>query len=197
MVSQGCGVKMNIIGLIGAAGSGKDAVANFLRVNGYIQITFAKPLKIEIGVGIFGLTPDQVFGSKEAKETVDDRYGKTPREILQVAGMAMRDICPNIWVDKALSTIESFGGYTDSMSFVVSDVRFLNEVEALKQRGAKIWRIKRAGSGARGGVAYHPSEMELANYPDVDLEIDNNGTLEQLGETIDSLLTEPRGGDEL
>ncbi len=179
---------MNIIGLIGAAGAGKDTVAGFLATHGYIQVSFADTLKRYIGMEIFGLTKEQVFGSKESKETIDKKYGRTPREILQLAGVSMRDIYPDVWVDLALRQMRSYGSYSDDMYFVVSDVRFLNEVEALRRHGAEIWRINKEGSGATGEMGNHRSETELAGYDSADEVINNCGSLEMLGKKVEGLV---------
>jgi len=55
----------------------------------------------------------------------------------------------------------------------VSDIRQLNEFEAVKARGGEVWKINRPGVELRGmdGLLDH---LEFDEY------IDNDGTLEQL-----------------
>jgi hypothetical protein len=43
---------------------------------------------------------------------------------------------------------------------VISDVRFLNEVDAIRAAGGHIWRIERPGAGLTGAAAQHVSEQE-------------------------------------
>jgi hypothetical protein len=64
----------------------------------------------------------------------------------------------------------------------VPDIRYKNEMEAIRANGGKLWRIKRAGSGLKGAMAKHNSETEQLEVPDeyFDLIFDNNSTLEAL-----------------
>lgn len=66
---------------------------------------------------------------------------------------------------------------------VISDVRFLNEVDALRKRpDVGIWKVNRASAGLKGSAAQHQSELEVDR---IDPEkftytIDNNGSLDDL-----------------
>jgi len=62
---------------------------------------------------------------------------------------------------------------------VFSDVRFLNEAEAIREAGGVIWRVTRPGIADSGGVANHPSEVEQDKI-NPDLIIANVGTLADL-----------------
>lgn len=100
----------------------------------------------------------------------------TARLALQTLGTEWgRTLYPNIWIDALAKHIQDTGGRT---SWVVSDVRFHNEVDELHRLGAKLVRIK------RGGIrhTWHPSETEMAEMADerFDFVFENSGTISQL-----------------
>lgn len=66
----------------------------------------------------------------------------------------------------------------------ISDVRFPNEVEAIRERGGRIWRVKRDSIGS-GDV--HISESGQSEIV-ADVEIDNNGTVYDLALKVRDLL---------
>ena len=74
----------------------------------------------------------------------------------------------------------------------IPDVRFRNEVDAIRAAGGKIWRISRDGAGLQGAAAKHQSEAELDTIP-LDLftqHVSNNSTLEALYAVIDRIMKE-------
>lgn len=67
---------------------------------------------------------------------------------------------------------------------VITDCRFDNEAERIRDLGGEIWRIERDGSGAgSAGADNHPSEQMLPGEL-VNLIIDNDGSLSDLSETV-------------
>jgi hypothetical protein len=70
---------MNIIGIVGKAGSGKDTVADILvRDHGFCKIALADPMKRACRE-FFDFTDDQLWGPSEMRNEVDDRWPR-PRE---------------------------------------------------------------------------------------------------------------------
>lgn len=134
----------NVIGLVGLKQHGKDTAADILvKEYGFKKGAFAKLLK-NICMEHFGLSQEQVYGSR--KEVPDERWrdskgnARTPRFILQHLGtQGFRDIDPDYWV-KAF-----FRSYSDGEKYVVCDVRFPNELEAIISRGGKIWVVDMPG----------------------------------------------------
>lgn len=178
-----------IIGLTGTRGSGKDAVAGFMVRAGYARVAFADRLK-EAAALVYGLSHEQVHGSLAAKEAVDPRWGISPRFILQQFGTEVgRSIHPETWT-RALLDVDlpqrELAGAAPA-GWVVADVRFLNEAQAIRARGGCIVRVVRPGWDLGGTAAQHASEVELANIAE-DFVIENAGTLDDLGRQTQILI---------
>jgi hypothetical protein len=164
-----------IIGLTGYAQSGKDTLAGMLMgLHKYERIAFAdkiRELLYEanpiISCGHTGYLKDLIdrVGWEEAKKETQ------VRRLLQDFGVGARKVFgENFWIDQALK------GVTPKDRFVVTDVRFENEADAIKTLGGQIWRVKRIGVGA---VNKHVSESAMDSYP-VDQIFINNGAPEDL-----------------
>jgi hypothetical protein len=102
----------------------------------------------------------------------------TPREILQLLGTeAGREIIhPNIWVNAL------FSEYTKSSNWIITDVRFPNEIKAIKDKGGIVIRVERDDLLRLGYLDKnaHKSETALDDYKDWDYTIKNNDTIEEL-----------------
>jgi hypothetical protein len=122
----------------------------------------------------------------------------TPRYALQTLGTEYgRNCFPSIWVDYALRVAKRLDGKRARYSamrgdfevlgadplcgVVISDCRFMNEIDAIRRAGGKTIRIVRPGAGLGGAAGVHPSEKEMSEVPDdaFDLVIENTGTLER------------------
>lgn len=172
-----------IIGLSGRAGSGKTTVATILYEEyGYAGRTFAKTLK-EAAKLIYGLSFEQIYGDE--REVVDERYGMTPRTILQRFGTEVcREVHPDTWVMALERQIEpsSLAEGNRRARYAIHDVRFTNEVEAIERWGGVVWRI--VGRETPGVDSSHISERPF----DVDVVIDNSGTKEELLAIVERLI---------
>lgn len=134
-------MKRRIIGFAGAAGSGKTTAAKILNELGYERVRFAGPLKsMMLAVG---LTVDEIDGPlKESPCAL--LGGKTPRWAMQSIGYewGRQLIDPNLWInawDRAVHALPSH------VAVVSDDVRFQNEVDAIRARGGLVVRIDRDG----------------------------------------------------
>ena len=182
---------MKIIGLGITAQVGKDTAAAYLekKFPGQVKpLAFAYKLK-KIAMELFGLSWEQCNGPYEIKEAIDPRYGKSPRKIMQELGEKMREIYPDVWIDAVFDiAIPKFqkDGYD---IFAISDTRYPNEAVGIQGRSGVVVRIDREDSGVRAGKN-HSSETALKNYDKFDFIIENNGTLEEFYDKLDSMLEE-------
>ena len=176
-----------IIGISGKARSGKDTFADFLVDVFYSQfnrkfktMAFADELKYLCKIQ-FGLSYEQLWG--DSKEKLDYRYRKqdgefwTAREIMQAVGEFYRSIDADYWV-KALD--QSIKNSMDK-DIIITDVRYPNEFNYVKESGGIIIRIYRVG-GPYINNASHSSECALDSFADslFDVVIHNDKTLDDL-----------------
>lgn len=173
-----------LIGVLGLKRSGKDTTSDYLvEKYNFKKLTFAEPLKNACKI-LFNFNEEQLYGSK--KEEVDPRWGVSPRIIYQYLGTdifrnhiqtIMPTIGNNFWVNL---TIDNYKNLKNS-NVVISDVRFENELNAIKQEGGIIIKIIRPSNENND---YHSSESSIQDLKG-DYEIINDGSLEDLYKKID------------
>jgi hypothetical protein len=163
-----------LIGVAGKKRSGKDTTAKFLvEDHGFKAMAFAEPLK-DAAKTIFGWGEEHVNG--ELKEVEDPFWGFSPRWALQHMGTeAMRkNIDDEIWVKatmrKAMPLVAKGG------NIVITDVRFPNEAQAIRDAGGRLWRVERLGLE----TSDHASETALDDFGPWDMVIDNSGSISDL-----------------
>lgn len=151
---------MKLVGLSGKAGSGKDWVTqHVLRPLGYFQVSFADHLKITaVGRGLASYTevyltkPDHVrkFMQEEGTERGRNVYGE------------------NIWINTAFAWMQLLEERNGIDKFVVADVRFPNEADAVKAGGGVLIRLdapKRVSqTRLTAAQRAHLSETAMDNY---------------------------------
>lgn len=207
-----------IIGVTGFIGSGKDTVADYLcTFHGFKRVSFAASLKDAVS-SVFGWDRELLEGStktsREWREQKDvwwsERLGMdiTPRWVLQYWGT---EVCRNgfhkdIWV----ASVENKLRQTKD-NIVITDCRFANEVQSLKNVGGITMRVERGvqpdwydaavsyNKGEMGNMTWSISKLKLdqqrvhaSEYSSVGLNydyyIDNNGTIDDLHQRIKSIV---------
>lgn len=149
-----------IIGLLGPAGAGKSTIASHLVDKyGAKRYRLAGLLK-EIAKRTLDLSDEQVDGTQAQKETVDPRYGFTPRWFLQRLGTeGVRNVLgQDFWTHQLGAMIAN-----DAPDVaVIEDVRFVNEARILRESGAIVWRIELPEGAASTSIdpGKHSSETE-------------------------------------
>ena len=117
----------------------------------------------------------------------------TPRLLLQLMGTecGRQILHPSIWENALFADYKPTGGYSNGPHYpnwIITDVRFPNEAEAVKKRGGKLIRVNRweelrfkdYKKYDPPAITKHASETALDNYTDWDYTISNNLTLNDL-----------------
>lgn len=168
-----------LIGLTGLAGSGKDTVREILGYDhGYIGLAFADPLRGMLAslLQSAGHNPSWMV-DREMKERDIPGLGVSYRLLAQTLGTEWgRYVDPNLWLKIAQSRIaqsESFERH------VISDVRFANESNWVREHGF-IVRIVRPGvEPVRGHVSEDGASKLYCDYT-----IINDGSIEKLRTSV-------------
>jgi len=225
---------MNIIAVMGGAGSGKSTFSTIgtlyqwnteqvgvglKKIDKYIYKTFTdipsltetfinNPVEIlESGVVTSSLSQEQIKVMKDWFEEIKmfypkmyfrdfinivseglNWYNNTPiivhngkrRNALQYIGTYMRDkYSPDIHIDGVVNYIYQ----TNYQNWVISSVRYLNEIEALQRasQSFKVVLINGSREPLTEEASQHPSETEwkswITNHPGEYIIIDNDSTL--------------------
>jgi len=182
---------MRVVGFGCTAQVGKDTATEYLekKYPGRAKrVAFADKLK-QVCMLLFDLSYEQCYGSKEIKETIDPRYGMSPREIMQKVGDGMRKVYPEIWVDTVFYTTIPAHQKEGYDLFVISDVRYPNEGDKIHAEEGTLVKVLRESGGVEVG-AEHSSETAMQDYKNFDFIIDNNGSFDEYFEKIDKLMEE-------
>lgn len=199
------GVKL--LGVCGRKRHGKDTIGEFLREGwDYTPIAFADPIK-RICMDIYGLSYDQCYGGDEYKEVVDERWGLTPRYIMQRVGTEMgREVHKETWVRYCFEQIErarrrepvilhipakrgffpAASSGVNASQWVVTDVRLPDEARAVQNRGGRVIKAIRP-SLLQGAVDMHQTETCIDDIR-ADHLLLNDGGLAQLRARLSSYM---------
>jgi hypothetical protein len=198
-----------IIGVTGFIGSGKDTIADYLVTHhGFKRVSFAASLKDAVAA-VFGWDRELLEGttksSREWREERDEWWSNrlgmeiTPRRVLQYWGTdVLRNHFHNdIWVASVENKLRQAKD-----NIVITDCRFENEVNAIKNAGGTTVRVQRGekpdwyesainynkgpanvgwsiGKSKLDKLKIHASEYSSVGLT-YDHYIDNNGTIDDL-----------------
>ena len=171
---------MIVVGLGHQAQVGKDTAAGLLvSGHGFLRQAFADTLK-DLARASDPIIRDP-FGGQPLSDIVDyygwEKAKEDPqiRGFLQRLGVGAREVLgADVWVRPVLDRIQRGGR---GSRWVITDVRFPNEFEALREIGANLIKITRAGVVSNAGT--HVSETALA-AAEWDTVIQNDGSLKDL-----------------
>ena len=175
-----------IVALTGNKGSGKDTVANILvEAARFKKIAFMDPLKEQIQQ-MFGLETESeydLFKRASIEYTLSDSVKKVAdgRNIVREIGMLMRNIDSDQFTRRVWDEINLDMG----ADWVVTDLRFDNELEFMREMGALVVKIKSPETS-------HDDHITERGFEDseCDIIIDNNGSLDDLTVKVISLILE-------
>lgn len=204
-----------IIGICGFIGSGKDTVADYLvNFHEFRRESFASTLKDAVS-SVFGwdrtLLEGRTKEAREWREEVDQWWAErldmptlTPRWVLQYWGteVCRRGFHDDIWIASLENKLRN-----SKDSVVISDCRFPNEIQSIRNAGGKIIWVKRGelpswydmAVEANRGHNYAIQQLKIEKIhasetawvgTKFDYEITNDGTIDDLYKTIQSIVSD-------
>lgn len=178
---------LNLIGLIGRAGSGKDTVYSMInkRCGGvYENVKFATALKVIAGY-MLNFSPD-LFEDRDFKNMALPDYWNfiTVREFLQKLGTdAIRNgLHEDAWVN---ILFQHYDEKDSDYKWVITDCRMRNEAARIKQYGGILVRIIRPNYVVMNN---HVTETEMDSITP-DYIIYNDGSFHDLQLSVDKMIT--------
>lgn len=211
-----------ILGVTGLIGSGKDTIADYLVTEyGFKRLSFAASLKDAVAA-VFNWDREMLEGttkqSRKWREQVDPWWAErlqmphlTPRWVLQYWGTDVfrNHFHTDIWVASVENKLRQ-----SKDDIVITDCRFANEVNAIKNAGGTTCRVFRGDNpdwyeaaidynkGPNGNAGWSLGKAKLdrekvhaSEYSSVGLKYDhyiqNDGTIVELHAQINQLLGLP------
>jgi hypothetical protein len=179
---------MVLIGIIGKKYSGKDTIADYLVANhNFKKMAFADPVK-KITKELFNFSDEQLYGN--LKETVDTRWGISPREAFQKIGTefgqfgihtyfpSMERFGRSLWVERL------FAEYIRDENTVISDVRFKHEIDRIKKENGIIIKIIRDNNYIDNHISENEIDTEECKI------FFNNGTKDELYNSVEQFINQ-------
>jgi dephospho-CoA kinase len=180
------------IALCGRLRSGKDTIANHLYLKyGFSQVAFGDALK------------------RVAHETFPwvSEFSK-PRALYQSVGQLMREIDSEVWIKHAEQAVKGAIDFrvntgAEKVGVVITDVRQQNEVDWCRSNGFTLIRVTApdedriaraiaAGDDFNENDLEHETEQAIDSF-EVDHEVTNAGTVDDLKAQIDAILSQING----
>ena len=201
----------HIIGICGRKGSGKDTIGDMIcKIDPtFEKIAFADVVK-DIVASLFGWDREMLQGNtvegRKWREEIDEFWAKeldmpdfSPRKAMQLIGtdIMRNNLHKNIWIISVKRKIMN----KPDKNFVITDVRFPNEILAIKNLNGKIIRVERGerpdwwniasnyNKFGKEGVTekeieelnkIHPSERDWIDIDEPNVIFHNDSTIEDL-----------------
>ena len=189
-----------IIGVTGRKYHGKDTVSNHICEHyKYTKIALADPIK-EICRILFEFNDDQLYG--KSKEIIDNRWNISPRTAFQYIGTELfrkqiysliPELGEKFWIKCLLEDIKYQLKNDLQVKFIISDIRFQNEVDTLLSefKNTIFIRVKRPSINLKlDRTGLHESEIMIDNLKNINYEIINDSSLESLYGKVENIMSE-------
>ena len=187
-------LKPTIIGFCGAKQAGKSTAASTLIHKGFVRMSFAQPIR-DMLIQIVG---SQKYLNELKEAPIAHLPGNpTGRHLMQTLGTEWGRNCVHrsLWAQIAAQRAELL--MMNGQCVVFDDVRFPNEVEALRSVGGLIARVNRPGIPAklplwkRIFTRTHESERYW-KVLHAHVDILNDGSVDTLTKKVEALLLPPQ-----
>ena len=197
-----------IFPISGQKRAGKDTISDYIK--GQVmasRVSFADTVR-DVCRAYFGWTEEWLLGKH--KEDVDPYWGISPRQAMQYLGtevgrVGLAENYPefksvtgdSIWIKSAKKNIrvksskEYISNYGKIRAFIIPDMRFLNEYDAMKEMENEGYKVITIGV-RRDGLPSdsHASETEIRYCVEkCDFIIDNNKEISDLEDSVDEIIT--------
>jgi hypothetical protein len=171
-----------------AMGSGKSTVADrLIHQHGFVLLKFAGPLKYMTRTLLeqIGMDAEEIERRVEGdlKEEIVPALQATTRKVMQALGTEFGRLClhENVWADATKARAQY---YLDrGISVVIDDMRYRNELEAVRSILGIPVRVTRPGAAV---TSTHSSEGELDDEPMTTIQ--NTGSIQDLHRQVDAML---------
>lgn len=204
-----------IIGICGFIGSGKDTIADYLvNFHEFRRESFANTLKDAVSA-VFGWDRTMLEGrtkaAREWREEVDPWWAKrldmptlTPRWVLQYWGteVCRKGFHDDIWIASLENKLRN-----SEDNVVISDCRFPNEIQSIRNAGGKIVWVRRGelpewygtALSANQGHNWALNELKIQKIhasetawvgTEFDHVLDNNGSIDDLYHATASIISD-------
>lgn len=182
-----------LVGLVGRKRSGKDSVALIMIEQKWLRAAFADTVR-QVALAIdpvvmLGPSLDTVrtfdrlamVVARDGWDNAKVNHADIRRFLQRLGTEGVREILgQDLWVDHTMDE-EVIPNLNAGDNVVITDVRFPNEIDAVRAAGGEIWRIDRPGLGPDTDT--HASEMAWRRVqPDV--IITNDGDLAELADKV-------------
>jgi len=191
---------IKIIGITGYKRSGKDTVGDYIVKNyNYQRLAFADPIKM-LCKHVFAFTNEQL--ETDRKEDIDEYWKHSPRELLQKIGTELfrerlPQICEhiesNIWINSLKYKIMlSYEENPQNNKFIVTDVRFPNEEQFIKEMNGILIKVNRNELKHNDNEHKHKSEQYIEKI-EADYIVNNDDTIGELYNKVNKLYNKING----
>lgn len=124
------------------------------------HMAMADPLKMIPHI-LYNVPYDNLWGEK--KEETIPGLKISARKLLQDMGTYYRKLYTDTWVDLLMRTIDiTHKKHPGFLTYVISDVRYDNEAEAVRARGGVVWEIVRPDLDTSEPWRAHSSESGVS-----------------------------------
>lgn len=175
-----------LIGVHGQLGSGKDTVSNFIQKEfpeyNFVRRAFAYDVKKTVSL-ITGVSMETIL-TRKGKQIYVESFGKTIGEMLQLVGDQLRNFNKNVWI------YSLFNKEDEDTNIIVTDVRYINEANYIKDNGGILIKIYGDPVGANVNDSRdltHVSETELDGYDKWDIIFENKPPIENINNLIEQV----------